>query len=204
MTNSYVRIPEPEAAHAAVVEPAPQPRPERVEKTSSRVRIYTPSGIIEGSHHHPDGVRVSDMLRNQASSEKYLLLTDAVIVHTDGSTLSMPFVLIGTPHASILVPLDGSDTSREAIPYAAALNVDRLVFLRVLGGEPPGEEGPLDIFTNWRRERIGDVESHGDGLPGDRESVDRHARERRAERDGGRRNSPGSRGRRPPGGRGRR
>lgn len=104
--NSYVRIPEPEAASPAAVQPAPAPRPEHIGKTSSRVRVYTPSGIIEGSHHHPDGVRVSDMLRNQASSEKYLLLTEASITHADGSSLSMPFVLIGSSHASILVPLD--------------------------------------------------------------------------------------------------
>jgi hypothetical protein len=106
MTNSYVRIPEPEVARVAIEEPAPQTRPEQIQKTSSRVRVYTPSGTIEGSHHHPAGVRLSDMLRNQASSEKYLMLTDAVIVHADGSLLSVPFVLIGTAHASILVPLD--------------------------------------------------------------------------------------------------
>jgi nucleotide-binding universal stress UspA family protein len=64
-----------------------------------------------------------------------------------------------TPLKSILVPLDGSDASREAIPYAAALNVDRLVLLRVLGGDPPGEEGGLDIFANWRRERIDEAQA---------------------------------------------
>jgi hypothetical protein len=62
--------------------------------------------VIEGSHHHAPGVRLSDMLRNQASTEKYLMLTDATIWHPDGSLLAMPFVLIGTSHASILVPLD--------------------------------------------------------------------------------------------------
>jgi nucleotide-binding universal stress UspA family protein len=65
-----------------------------------------------------------------------------------------------SPLRSIMVPLDGSDAAREAIPYAAAFHVERLVFLRVLGGDPPGEEGgPLDIFTSWRRERIDEVEA---------------------------------------------
>lgn len=64
------------------------------------------------------------------------------------------------PLAGILVPLDGSEASREAIPYAVALHGDRLVFLRVLGGEAPGEDGgPLDFFAIWRRDRIQEVEA---------------------------------------------
>ena len=59
------------------------------------------------------------------------------------------------PLASILVPLDGSEVAREAIPYASAFHVERLTFLRVVGGEAPGTEGGvLDFFANWRRERI--------------------------------------------------
>jgi nucleotide-binding universal stress UspA family protein len=66
----------------------------------------------------------------------------------------------GGPLGSILVPLDGSEAAHEAIPYAAAFRASRLVFLRVLGGESPGEHGgPLDFFASWRRERIDDVEA---------------------------------------------
>lgn len=65
-----------------------------------------------------------------------------------------------TPLGSILVPLDGSDASREAIPYATALHVDRLVLLRVLGGDPMDEGGgALDFFGSWRRDRIGEAEA---------------------------------------------
>lgn len=65
-----------------------------------------------------------------------------------------------TPLTSILVPLDGSDASKQAIPYAAAFHVDRLGLLRVLGGEAPGSEGgPLDFFASWRRDRIDEVDA---------------------------------------------
>jgi hypothetical protein len=84
----------------------PAPRPEFVDKSSSRVRVYTPSGVLEGSHHHPPQVRLSDMLRNQASTEKYMLLTDVEIQHVDGSSLKAAFVLVSTAHASVIVPLD--------------------------------------------------------------------------------------------------
>lgn len=64
------------------------------------------------------------------------------------------------PLSSILVPLDGSDASREALPYAAAFHVDRLVLLRVLAGEAPGGEGgALDFFGSWRRDRIEEIEA---------------------------------------------
>lgn len=69
-----------------------------------------------------------------------------------------------TPLSSILVPLDGSDAALEAIDYAKAFQVDRVVFLRVLGGDPPGEESALDIFARWRHERIGDVEAELDRI----------------------------------------
>ena len=81
-------------------------KPEHIEKTSSRVRVYTPSGVIEGSHHHPPGIRVSDMLRNQASTEKYMLLTDVRIQHLDGSVADAPFVLVSSQQAGVIVPLE--------------------------------------------------------------------------------------------------
>lgn len=79
---------------------------EFVEKSSSRVRVYTPSGTLEGSHHHPPGVRLSDSLRNQVIGEKYMLLTDVTIAHLDGTTAPAAFVLVNTQHASVIVPLE--------------------------------------------------------------------------------------------------
>jgi hypothetical protein len=84
-------------------------RPEYVDKVSSRVRVYTPTVIIEGAHHHPPGVRLSDLLRNQATGEKYMLLTDAVLTAPDGGQSTAGFVLINTTHASVILPLEESD-----------------------------------------------------------------------------------------------
>ncbi len=82
------------------------PSAEFVAKASSRVRIYTPSGVLEGSHHHPPGVRISDSLRNQATGEKYMLLTEVSITHLDGTVSPAEFVLVNTQHASVIVPLE--------------------------------------------------------------------------------------------------
>jgi hypothetical protein len=82
------------------------PSAEFVAKASSRVRIYTPSGVLEGSHHHPPGVRLSDSLRNQATGEKYMLLTEVSITHLDGTASPAEFVLVNTQHASVIVPLE--------------------------------------------------------------------------------------------------
>jgi len=87
-------------------------RPEFVEKVSSRVRVYTPTVIIEGSHHHPPGIRLSDLLRNQATGEKYMLLTDAVLTAPDGSESTAGYVLINTAHASVILPIEESDDPR--------------------------------------------------------------------------------------------
>jgi hypothetical protein len=82
------------------------PSAEFVAKNSSRVRVYTPSGVLDGSHHHPPGVRLSDSLRNQATGEKYMLLTDVTITHLDGTTAPAEFVLVNSTHASVIVPLE--------------------------------------------------------------------------------------------------
>lgn len=87
-------------------ETATAPSAEFVDKVSSRVRIYTPSGVLEGSHHHPPGVRISDSLRNQATGEKYMLLTEVSITHLDGTVSPAEFVLVNTQHASVIVPLE--------------------------------------------------------------------------------------------------
>ena len=80
--------------------------PEFVERASSRVRVFTPAATLEGSHHHPPGVRLSDSLRNQVTGEKYMLLTDVQITAQDGSVSSAGFVLINSQHASVIVPLE--------------------------------------------------------------------------------------------------
>jgi hypothetical protein len=99
-------------------------RPEFVEKVSSRVRVYTPTVTIEGSHHHPPGVRLSDLLRNQATGEKYMLLTDARLLGPDGSASAAPYVLINTAHASVILPLEEADDRpqepKSAEPASAA------------------------------------------------------------------------------------
>jgi hypothetical protein len=69
----------------------------------------TPSGVVEGFHSHPPGVRLSDSLRNASSAERYLLLTDARMRALSGEELpgtAAPFVLISTSHTSIIIPID--------------------------------------------------------------------------------------------------
>jgi hypothetical protein len=79
-------------------------------KETTRVRVFTPSGIVEGEYHHPPGVRLSDSLRNAATGERYMLLTDVTLRAVDGSAVSAdiataPFILINTQHASAIIPL---------------------------------------------------------------------------------------------------
>ncbi len=95
-------------------------RPEYVDKVSSRVRVYTPTVIIEGAHHHPPGVRLSDLLRNQATGEKYMLLTDAVLTAPDGSESTAGYVLINTAHASVILPIGETDDAL-ADPFNAPM-----------------------------------------------------------------------------------
>jgi sulfur transfer complex TusBCD TusB component (DsrH family) len=69
------------------------------------------AGILEGSHTHPAGVRLSDSLRNAASTERYLLLSDVVLHALDGSEAHSElsrasFMLVNTAHAHAIVPLD--------------------------------------------------------------------------------------------------
>jgi hypothetical protein len=89
-------------------------RPEFVDKVSSRVRVYTPTVTIEGSHHHPPGVRLSDLLRNQATGEKYMLLTDARLTTPDGAESTAAFVLINTAHAAVILPLEEANQTSDS------------------------------------------------------------------------------------------
>jgi hypothetical protein len=84
---------------------------DRLETTRTRVRVVTPSGVIEGNHAHPPGVRLSDSLRNAVSGERYMLLTDTVLRGLDGTPAAheferAPFVLVNASHASVIVPLE--------------------------------------------------------------------------------------------------
>jgi hypothetical protein len=94
-------------------------RTEYIEKVSTRVRVYTPTVMIEGSHHHPPGVRISDLLRNQATGEKYMLLTDAKLIAPDGAESHAGLVLINTAHASVILPMEDESQSRQPGPSAA-------------------------------------------------------------------------------------
>ena len=82
------------------------------EKKATRVRVFTPSGVVEGLYHHPPGVRLSDSLRNSATGERYMMLTDVEMRSTTAEPGaipdSAPFVLISSSHASLIVPLEDS------------------------------------------------------------------------------------------------
>jgi hypothetical protein len=82
-----------------------------LEQKTTRVRIVTAGGILEGNHAHPAGVRLSDSLRNTASGERYLMLTDVILRQLDGSPAhedlaSAPFILVNTAHAQAIIPLE--------------------------------------------------------------------------------------------------
>lgn len=85
--------------------------PEYMERQATRVRVFTPSGIVEGDYHHPPGVRLSDSLRNAATGERFMLLTDVTLRGSDGAPIAgdiatSRFILINTQHASAIIPLD--------------------------------------------------------------------------------------------------
>jgi hypothetical protein len=90
--------------------PSQDDSPEYLHREKTRVRVFTPSGIIEGDYPHPVGVRLSDSLRNTASAERYILLTDVTLRSLQGEPLegglgAAPFVLLSTAHASLIIPL---------------------------------------------------------------------------------------------------
>lgn len=85
--------------------------PEHMQRQQTRVRVFTPSGIVEGEYHHPPGVRLSDSLRNAATGERYMLLTDVTVRTADGAALegngsTAQFILINTQHCSVIIPLE--------------------------------------------------------------------------------------------------
>jgi hypothetical protein len=84
--------------------------PEYLQRSKTRVRVHTQAGVVEGDYSHAPGVRLSDSLRNAASGERYLLLTDVTIdrVHAAAGEFrdEAAFVLLSTSHASLLIPLE--------------------------------------------------------------------------------------------------
>lgn len=90
-------------------EPQQPSSPEYVQRSKTRVRIFTPSGVLEGDYAHPPGVRLSDSLRNIATAERYMLLTDVTMrtgnADMDAAAATAPFVLLNTQHANVIIPL---------------------------------------------------------------------------------------------------
>jgi hypothetical protein len=84
--------------------------PDYLQRQKTRVRIVTPSGVVEGDHSHPPGVRLSDSLRNASSSERFLVLGNATMRSLAGEELPLTeassFVMVNTAHTSIIIPLD--------------------------------------------------------------------------------------------------
>lgn len=51
---------------------------------------------------------------------------------------------------SVLVPVDGSEASGRAVQYAATLNADRIVLMRVVAAEEPRDtDSVTDPYTRW-------------------------------------------------------
>lgn len=85
--------------------------PDYLQRTTTRVRIFTTWGVVEGGYATPPGVLLSNALRNASSSERYLVLTGATFRTFDGAELdadaaTAPFVLINPGQASAIVPLE--------------------------------------------------------------------------------------------------
>ncbi len=79
------------------------------ERVKTRARILTSSGSLEGDYAHLPGVHLSDSLRNAATSDRYMLLTDVTMrtssTESDGATSTARFILLNTQHANVIIPL---------------------------------------------------------------------------------------------------
>lgn len=85
--------------------------PDYLQRQTTRVRIFTTWGIVEGDYAHPPGVLLSNSLRNAGASARYLILTNATMRALDGSEMDpdaayAPFVLVNPAQASAIVPLE--------------------------------------------------------------------------------------------------
>jgi nucleotide-binding universal stress UspA family protein len=82
-----------------------------------------------------------------------------MVTHVDRSDADVDDVRF----ASILVPIDGSSQSKQAIDYAAQFRPDSIVLLQVEAEEPPRNHH-VDAFMAWQRERVDTVAADLDRL----------------------------------------
>jgi hypothetical protein len=85
--------------------------PDYLQRKTTRVRIFTTWGIVEGEYAHAPGVLLSNALRNAGTSERYLILTAATFRTFDGTEMdpaaaAAPFVLVNPAMASAIIPLE--------------------------------------------------------------------------------------------------
>jgi hypothetical protein len=85
--------------------------PDYLMRKTTRVRIFTSWGVVEGGYATPPGVLLSNALRNASSSERYLILTDATFrtfagTEMDPDVAAAPFVLVNPAQASAIIPLE--------------------------------------------------------------------------------------------------
>ena len=85
------------------------------DRASTRVMVFTPSGVFDGNFRHAPGDRLSDAVR---LSEGFILLTDVRIQLTADVELvsdETPFLLINSSHIDVILPVEQSDRAREAV-----------------------------------------------------------------------------------------
>jgi hypothetical protein len=85
--------------------------PDYLQRQTTRVRIFTDWGVVEGEYAHAPGVLLSNALRNAGAAERYLILTAATFrtfggAEIDSAAASAPFVLVNPSRASAIIPLD--------------------------------------------------------------------------------------------------
>lgn len=85
--------------------------PDYLQRQTTRVRIFTTWGIVEGEYAHAPGVLLSNALRNAGAAERYLILTRATFRTFDGTDIdpaaaAAPFVLVNPAQASAIIPLE--------------------------------------------------------------------------------------------------
>ena len=85
--------------------------PDYLQRATTRVRIFTTWGIVEGEYAHAPGVLLSNALRNAGAAERYLILTQATFRTFDGRDVdpdaaTAPFVLVNPAQASAIIPLE--------------------------------------------------------------------------------------------------
>ena len=85
--------------------------PDYLQRKTTRVRVFTTWGVVEGEYAHAPGVLLSNALRNAGAAERYLILTAATFRTFDGADLdpaaaAAPFVLVNPAMASAIIPLE--------------------------------------------------------------------------------------------------